>query len=103
MLFGPPVDATVVDDGTPPFSKRVTVHCDCRRCARTLARYTGGLRLTVARAKLAGVEVRYSAGIFVFDCQNPRCKSSPRSWSYERLARELRGAYDEGRRRFVVT
>ena len=92
-----------MDDGSPPFAKRVTTKCECRGCGRVLARYTGGLRLTMARPKLAGVEVRRVDNIFVFACQNPRCKVPPKLWSYQRLAHALRDAWDQKRRRFVVT
>jgi hypothetical protein len=57
----------------------------------------------MARPRLAGVEVRESDGVFVFDCQNPRCKVPAKRWLHQRLAVELRQAWDEGRRRFPVT
>jgi hypothetical protein len=102
-LIGPPIEAVVVNGDTHPSSKRVTVKGECRGCGRVLARYTGGLRLTMARPKLAGVEVRLVDSVFVFDCQNPECKIPPKRWPYQLLAVELRTAWDEGRRRFVVT
>jgi hypothetical protein len=101
--FGPPIEAVVVDDGSPPFAKRVTVNGLCGGCERALARYTGGLRLTMSRPKLAGVEVRLVGDMFVFDCQNPQCRVPPKRWPYHVLAAELRKAWDEGSRRFVLT
>jgi hypothetical protein len=101
--IGPPIEAVVVNGDTHPSSKRVTVKGECRGCGRVLARYTGGLRLTMARPKLAGVEVRLVDGFFVFDCQNPLCKVPPKRWPHQRLAIELRQAWDEARRRFPVT
>jgi hypothetical protein len=68
-----------------------------------LARYTGGLRLTMARPKLAGVEVRLVDDVFVFHCQNPECKIPPKRWPYQLLAVELRKAWDAGQRHFAVT
>jgi hypothetical protein len=70
---------------------------------RVLDRYTGGLRLTVARPKLAGVEVRLVDNVFVFDCQNPQCKVPPKRWPFQTIAAELRTAWDKGQRRFVIT
>jgi hypothetical protein len=101
--LGPPVDAVVVDDGSPPFSKRVTTRCECRACRRVLARYTGGLRLTMAHPRYAGREVHFADGVFVFACQNPQCEVPAKLWPELRLAVELRRAWDAGRRRFVVT
>lgn len=102
VTIGPPVEAVVVNDGTHPSSKRVTVKGECR-CGRVLARYTGGLRLTMANPRYAGREVVQRDGFFVFDCQNPRCTAPPKSWPYQLLATELREAWDQKRRRFVIT
>lgn len=79
-------------------------HHQPQSCGRVLARYTGALWLTMARPKLARVEVRFVRNnMSVFDCQNPECKVAPKWWPHQRLAVELRQAWDEGRRRFVVT
>lgn len=102
-IIGPPIEAVVVNGDTHPSSKRVTVKGECRGCGRVLARYTGGLRLTMARPRLAGVEVRLVDDVFVFDCQNPQCKVPPKLWSYQLLAHALRDAWDQKRRRFVIT
>jgi hypothetical protein len=103
-IIGPPIEAVVVNDGTHPSSKRVTTKCECRGCRRVLARYTGGLRLTMAHPRHAGREVRLREdGVFVFDCQNPQCKVPPKSWPYQLLATALRDAWDQKCRRFVVT
>jgi hypothetical protein len=101
-LFGPPVEAVVVDDGAPPFAKRVTVNCECH-CGQVLGRYTGGLRLTATRrGGIPGIRLG-DDGVFVTNCQRQTCKAPPKRWPYERLATELRDAWDEGRRRFVLT
>jgi hypothetical protein len=58
----------------------------------------------MAHPKLAGVEVRnINDEIFVFDCQNPECKVPAKPWPYQVLAVELRRAWDDGQRTFVVT
>jgi hypothetical protein len=101
--LGPPIEAVVVDDGSPPFSKRVKTRCECRGCRRVLARYTGGLRLTMAHPRYAGREVSLRDGVFVFDCQNPQCKVPAKLWPYQVLATALRDAWDQKRRRFVIT
>jgi hypothetical protein len=111
-LFGPPIEAVVVDDGTPPFAKRVTVKCECR-CGQVLGRYTGGLRLTATtRGGVPGMRLRPD-GVFVTNCwrhigKGPSsgwqtCRVPPKEWPYQLLATELRTTWDEGRRRFVLT
>jgi hypothetical protein len=102
MKLGPPVEAVVVDDGTHPSSKRVTIRCECRGCDRVLARYTGGLRLTMAHPRFRGGEVVLRDGFFVFDCQNPRRRVLP-SGGLSAPGGQLRAARDQGRRRFVIT
>jgi hypothetical protein len=100
--LGPPIEAAVVDDGTPPFAKRVTVKCECR-CGEVLGRYSGGLRLT---ATLRGGIPRIRLGddgVFVTNCQRQTCKIRPKRWPYDLLATELRDAWDHGRRRFTMT
>lgn len=96
------IEAVVVDDGTPPFARRVTVNCTCR-CGEVLGRYTGGLRLTATRRGGVPRMRLGNDGVFVTNCQRQTCKVPPKRWPYDLLATELRQAWDEGRRRFVVT
>jgi hypothetical protein len=111
--FGPAIKMTVVDDGTWPFAKRVTVKGECR-CGQVLGRYTGGLRLTATcRGGVPGIRLG-DDGVFVTNCRRhvdkgipssgwQTCMVPPKRWHYDVLATELRKAWDEGRRRFVLT
>lgn len=110
--FGPPVQAVVVNDGTHPSSKRVTVKGECR-CGQVLARYTGGLRLTATtRGGVPGI-LRGPDGVFVTNCRRRLsegastgwqiCKVPANRWPYDELATALRDAWDRGERRFVLT
>jgi hypothetical protein len=100
--LGEPVDAVVVDDGTPPFVKRVTVKGVCR-CGQVLGRYTGGLRLTATRrGGIPGIRLG-DDGVFVTNCQRRHCVAPPKRWHYDVLAVEFRQAWHEGRRQFLLT